>query len=128
MNIQPRIEKLSEKRLIGKKLKMSLGDNKTFELWKSFMPRLNEITNKKNNEMISLQVYNEPIILGNFKPALCIKTFYYKLKLLQNIPFHYFFKFNRSGATHKFQKVIFYCILSFHNEILMHNSGLKKKN
>ena len=67
MNIQPRIEKLSEKRLIGKKLKMSLGDNKTFELWKSFMPRLNEITNKKNNEMFSLQVYNEPIILGNFK-------------------------------------------------------------
>ncbi len=61
---------------------------------------------------------------SKIKPALCIKTFYYKLKLLQNIPFHYLFKFNRSGATPKFQKVIFYCTLSFHNEILIQNAGL----
>lgn len=67
MNIQPRINKLSQKRLIGKKLNMSLGDNKTFELWKSFIPRLNEITNKKSNEMFSLQVYNEPVRLGDLK-------------------------------------------------------------
>jgi len=67
MNIQPRIENLSQKRLIGKKQKMSLGDNKTFELWKSFMPRRNEIINKKSNEMFSLQVYNEPVRLGDLK-------------------------------------------------------------
>jgi AraC family transcriptional regulator len=65
MNIQPRIENLSQKRLIGKKLKMSLADNKTFELWKSFMPRRKEIINKKSKEMFSLQVYSEPIMLGN---------------------------------------------------------------
>ncbi len=65
MNLNPRIENLSQKRLIGKKLKMSLADNKTVELWKSFMPRRNEITSKKSNEMFSLQVYNEPVRLGD---------------------------------------------------------------
>lgn len=44
---------------------MSLAANKTFALWKSFMPRLKEITNRKNNERLSLQVYNEPIRLGD---------------------------------------------------------------
>jgi len=64
MNIKPRIENLSKKKLIGKKLKMSLAENKTGELWKSFMPRRNEIANMKSNEMFSLQVYNEPIRPG----------------------------------------------------------------
>ena len=67
MNIQPRIENLSRKKLIGKKQIMSLANNKTFELWNSFMPRRNEIVNKKNNEKISLQVYNEPVKLGDLK-------------------------------------------------------------
>ncbi len=67
MNIQPKIKNLPQKKLIGKKLKMSLGDNKTFELWRSFMPRLNEIANKKGNEKFSLQIYTEPIRLGDIK-------------------------------------------------------------
>jgi hypothetical protein len=40
----PVIKALSEKRLIGKHIKMTLADNKTFELWKRFMPRRKEIT------------------------------------------------------------------------------------
>ncbi len=46
---------------------MSLANNKTFELWKSFMPRRKETTSKKNNEMFSLQVYNDPLRLGDLK-------------------------------------------------------------
>ena len=67
MNLQPRIERISQKTLVGKKLRMSLADNKTSELWKSFMPRRKEIASKKNNEMVSLQVYNEPVRLDNLK-------------------------------------------------------------
>ncbi|HHB79051.1 MAG TPA: AraC family transcriptional regulator [Saprospiraceae bacterium] len=67
MIIQPKIKKLSQKKLIGKKLAMSLGDNKTFELWKSFMPRRHEISNKKSNDMFSLQVYKEPLRLGDLR-------------------------------------------------------------
>jgi len=65
MNIQPRIERLTQKKLIGKRLKMSLANNKTFDLWKSFMPRRKEILNSLNNVMISLQVYYEPVRLGD---------------------------------------------------------------
>ncbi|HYI77976.1 MAG TPA: GyrI-like domain-containing protein [Chryseolinea sp.] len=53
----PRIEKLNEKKLIGKRLTMSLADNKTGDLWKSFIPRSRDISNKLSTDMISLQVY-----------------------------------------------------------------------
>jgi AraC family transcriptional regulator len=65
MELQPRIETLAEKKVIGKRLAMSLSENRTGELWRSFMPRRNEISNKLTAEFISMQVYNEPIIPGN---------------------------------------------------------------
>lgn len=55
---QPRIEIISEKKLIGKKLTTSLADNKTHELWKSFMPRKSEIKNTISNHLISMQIYD----------------------------------------------------------------------
>ena len=54
----PRIETLTEKKLIGKRLTMSLSTDKTFELWKSFMSRKKEITNSTNSDLYSLKVYN----------------------------------------------------------------------
>jgi len=36
--MEPRIEILPEKKFIGKKIRMSFLNNKTHELWKSFMP------------------------------------------------------------------------------------------
>jgi AraC family transcriptional regulator len=55
--MQPRIEKLKEKKLIGKSITMSFADNKTGELWRSFMPRRREIANTVTTELFSLQVY-----------------------------------------------------------------------
>ena len=46
-----------EKKLISKRLKMSLADNKTGELWRSFMPRRKEITNNLTSDLISMAVY-----------------------------------------------------------------------
>ncbi len=66
--MQPRIEVLKEKKLVGKSLKMSLADNKTGELWRSFMPRRKEITNSLTTNMFSLQVY-EPSYFDNFDPS-----------------------------------------------------------
>ena len=63
--MQPRIEVLKEKKLVGKKIKMSLGDNKTFELWRSFMPERTKIQNKLSGDLISMRVYNEPVNLQN---------------------------------------------------------------
>ncbi|WP_435355690.1 GyrI-like domain-containing protein [Emticicia sp. SJ17W-69] len=63
----PRIELLTEKKLIGKKLEMSYANNKTPELWRSFMPRRNEISNNIGTELFSLQVF-ETSHFDNFNP------------------------------------------------------------
>ncbi len=57
--LTPRIETLTEKKLIGIKLRMSLMQNKTAELWQSFMKSKNQITNSISDELFSLQIYNE---------------------------------------------------------------------
>ena len=63
--IQPRIEVLEEKKLVGKRAIMSLVENKTGELWKSFMPHRKEIRNNVSMDLISMQVY-EPSFYINF--------------------------------------------------------------
>ena len=67
--MKPEIKLLIPKKLIGKRMKMSLKDNKTFDLWRSFMPRRNEIKNKRNSDLISMQVYDISYDFGNFNPS-----------------------------------------------------------
>jgi len=64
----PRIENLSPKKLIGKRLTMSLVLNKTVELWQDFMPKRRAISNIASNDLISVQVYT-PKHFENFKPT-----------------------------------------------------------
>lgn len=64
--MEPSIRILSEKKLIGKRILMSFAENKTFELWNSFMPLRKEISNNVNNELISMQVYDESFDFTNF--------------------------------------------------------------
>jgi len=64
MNLQPRILTLYPKKLIGKKLTMTFAENKTAELWKSFMPRRNEIQNKVSDDLISMQIFPEGFSMG----------------------------------------------------------------
>ncbi len=66
--MQPRIEILNEKKLIGKHISMSLAVNKTAERWKSFMPRRAEITNNISNNLISMQIYS-PNYFVEFSPT-----------------------------------------------------------
>lgn len=56
--MQPRIEQLKEKKLVGLRLKMNLIHNQTGVLWGKFMPRRNEIVNNLTSDKISLQVYD----------------------------------------------------------------------
>lgn len=65
--IVPRIETLGEKKLIGKHLTMSFADNKTGELWRSFMPRRREIVNALGTDLYSLQLYI-PDFFMHFNP------------------------------------------------------------
>jgi AraC family transcriptional regulator len=54
---EPGIVKLSEKRLAGICMKMSLAENKTGLLWKTFMPRRHELMAGNSGNLYSLQVY-----------------------------------------------------------------------
>lgn len=66
--MEARVEILNEKKLVGKRLTMSLSYNKTGELWRSFMPRRKEITNNLSNDFISMAIY-KPTYFTDFKPT-----------------------------------------------------------
>jgi len=66
--MEPRIETLQGKKLAGIRLTMSLANNKTGELWKTFMPRRREITNNLSNDLISMTIYS-PNHFAGFKPT-----------------------------------------------------------
>lgn len=71
MGINPRIEVLREKKLIGTHLSTSLTHNRTAELWRRFMPRRQEIANALSSDLYTLQVYDP----GYFNPFHPAKTF-----------------------------------------------------
>ncbi len=53
----PRIEAVSQKKLVGKKLVMTFANNETIKLWQSFMPRRKEIKNVLMTDLFSMQIY-----------------------------------------------------------------------
>jgi AraC family transcriptional regulator len=55
--MEPTIVKLPKKLLVGKQLIMSMADNKTGQLWQSFMPMRNTIPQKSGTDLFSLQIY-----------------------------------------------------------------------
>ncbi len=64
----PTIQTLEEKKLIGQQLTMSFANNKTFELWNSFMPRRKDIQNSIGSDLYSMQIY-APLFFENFDPT-----------------------------------------------------------
>lgn len=67
-NITPRIETLPEKKLVGQRIKMSLENNKTGELWRSFMPRRFEIKGAIGTDLFAVQVHDASYFV-NFNPS-----------------------------------------------------------
>ena len=55
--MEPRIERLTQKKLIGKRMEMSFSDNRTFELWRGFMPRRAEVRDVIGTDLFSVQSY-----------------------------------------------------------------------
>jgi AraC family transcriptional regulator len=57
--VHPRFEILTEKKLVGKRIEMSYSDNRTFELWRTFMPRRPEIQKESGSNLYSVEVYDQ---------------------------------------------------------------------
>ena len=64
----PRIEILPEKKLIGKRLKMSMSNDRTYELWHSFMPLRKEIKNNLSTDLFNVKVFEASYDFKNFNP------------------------------------------------------------
>src|SRR4051812_32882630 len=56
--MKPQIKTLPPKKLIGKRLSMSLSNNRTPELWRSFMMQRKEIPNVIGADLYSMQVFD----------------------------------------------------------------------
>jgi len=67
-NMLSRIETLSEKKLVGKRMKMTFANNKTRELWQIFMPQRKKIMNVLTTDLFSLQNYDNSFDFKNFNP------------------------------------------------------------
>lgn len=68
--MNPRIEQLPATKLVGKRLQVSLAQNRTAELWRSFMPHRNEILHRVSPNLFSLQHYGEALVAGTFHPEV----------------------------------------------------------
>jgi AraC family transcriptional regulator len=85
--MNPRIEKIEETKLIGNRTKMSFVRNKTMELWQSFMPRRQDITNSLGAELYSVELYNDPTFFENFDPTREFEKWAaVKVKDFDNVP------------------------------------------
>ncbi len=66
--MEPRIEKINSKKLIGMSVDMSLTTNKTAQLFRSFMPRRKEVLHADKTEVFDLRVYTRDYH-SNFDPS-----------------------------------------------------------
>lgn len=64
--MEPRIEVITPKQLVGKRVRMSLSNDRTAELWKGFMPRRKEVQHTIGTDLFCVQVYDHALDLGSF--------------------------------------------------------------
>lgn len=64
----PRIETINEKKLAGKRMKLSYADYRIAELWSGFMPKRKEIKNCLSAELISNDPSSEEEVWIPIKP------------------------------------------------------------
>lgn len=70
MMIAPEIKTIPSKKLIGKCLNMSFSQNRTAELWKSFMMDRKHILNSVGTDLFSLQEYPKTYRPAVFDPEM----------------------------------------------------------
>jgi AraC family transcriptional regulator len=66
--MEPKFITLNRRKFIGKRLKTSFVENKTFKLWREFMPYQDEIKNNVGNDLYSIEIYPEEFFT-KFNPA-----------------------------------------------------------
>lgn len=85
--MKTRIEHLPEKILVGKSMRMSLTQNTTSDLWKSFMKDRAAINYTSGTALYSIQVYDDSYYFEEFSPETKFtKWAAMEVKDFKNIP------------------------------------------
>ena len=66
--IDPTIQHLTEIKLVGSKVQMSYMNNRTREIWQSFMPRRKEIIHVISSDLYSVELYPSITYFEQFNP------------------------------------------------------------
>jgi len=85
--MDPRIVVLLDKKLVGKSLRMSLANDKTVDLWQSFMPERKLIQHTVDSRFYSIQVYDDNLDFSEFNPQTeFTKCAMVEISRFENIP------------------------------------------
>lgn len=71
--MQPQIETLAARKLVGRRIQMSYNKNKTQELWQGFMPERKTIPHQIGTNLFSVEVYPNPSFFQTFNPSANIE-------------------------------------------------------
>lgn len=66
--MEPRIEWIAERKIVGKRMIMSLAGFQPAKLWSSFMPGRESILNRIGTDLLSVSIY-KPGYFSDFSPA-----------------------------------------------------------
>ena len=86
MKLQPTIQTIPKKTLIGMPVTMSLTENKTSQLFRTFMPRKQEISHTINADIFDLRTYPEDYFLQFQPTATFTKWALAEVSEIENIP------------------------------------------
>lgn len=116
--VEPKIIVIEEKNLIGLKIETSLVQNKTFQLWRTFKPKVKSIPNRIGTDFYSLQVYPKTFGTSDFMPttvfekwaAVEVSDYEQELENFEkiNIPSGKYAVFTHKGTSAEFQKTAHY--------------------
>lgn len=66
--MEPRIEFLPQRKLVGQSIETTLSDDKTVALWQQFIPIQKSLKNSVSNDFFSVQIYDPSIRFDSFTP------------------------------------------------------------
>ena len=67
--MKPKIVEITKRKLVGMKIITSPSENRTFELWSKFKPRVDEIKHRKDSDFYSIQIYDKDLKVENITPV-----------------------------------------------------------
>lgn len=65
---EPKIVEIKDRELIGMRVRTTLSENKTFELWQKFKPRVKDIKDRSDTDFYSVQIFEKGLKLEQLTP------------------------------------------------------------